>query len=117
MTAAQTIQIKLSSCRQRLNELLQVEERSAEEQTEMEALTNEVSAKEPELRAALAAEDDKQEVVTTADAEPVSFSNSPRRRTWATSFRQHSRSARQAEKPPNFKSTSAWARIKYPLRC
>ena len=69
MTAAQTIQIKLSSCRQRLNELLQVEERSAEEQTEMETLTNEVSAREPELRAALAAEDDKQEVVTTADAE------------------------------------------------
>ena len=56
MTAAQTIQIKLSSCRQRLNELLQVEERSAEEQTEMETLTNEVSAREPELRAALAAE-------------------------------------------------------------
>ena len=70
MTAAQTIQIKLSSCRQRLNELLQVEERSAEEQTEMETLTNEVSVKEPELRAALAAEDDKQEVITkTADPE------------------------------------------------
>ena len=35
----------------------------------METLTNEVSAKEPALRAALAAEDDKQEVRTTADAE------------------------------------------------
>ena len=58
MTAAQTIQVKLSSARQRLNELLQVETRSAEEQTEMETLTNEVSAKEPELRAALAAEPD-----------------------------------------------------------
>ena len=69
MTAAQTIQVKLSTCRQRLNELLQVETRSAEEQTEMEALTNEVNSKEPELRAALAAEDDQQEVVTTADAE------------------------------------------------
>ena len=53
MTAAQTIQVKLSSARQRLNELLQVEKRSAEEQTEMETLTNEVSAREPELRAAL----------------------------------------------------------------
>ena len=70
MTAAQTIQLKLSSCRQRLNELLGVETRSAEEQTEMEALTNEVSAKEPELRAALAAEPDPQEVVTnTGDPE------------------------------------------------
>ena len=69
MTAVQTIQIRLSECRQRLNTLLQVETRSAEEQTEMEALTTEVSAKEPELRAALAAEDDKQEVVTTGDSE------------------------------------------------
>ena len=70
MTAAQTIQVKLSTCRQRLNELLQVETRSAEEQSEMEALTKEVSVKEPELRAALAAEDDPQEVVTnTGDPE------------------------------------------------
>ena len=69
MTAAQTIQIRLSECRQRLNTLLQTETRSAEEQTEMETLTNEVSVKEPELRAALAAETDPHEVVTpTADA-------------------------------------------------
>ena len=58
MTTAQTLMLKLSSARQRLNELLQVETRSAEEQTEMETLTAEVSAKEPELRAALAAEPD-----------------------------------------------------------
>ena len=45
MTTAQTIEVKLSTCRQRLNELLQVETRSAEEQTEMETLTKEVSAK------------------------------------------------------------------------
>ena len=56
MTAAQTIQLKLSTYRQRLNELLGVETRSSEQQTEMETLTKEVSAKEPELRAALAAE-------------------------------------------------------------
>ena len=61
MSAAQTIQIRLSECRQRLNTLLQTETRSAEEQTEMETLTNEVSAKEPELRAALAAEPDPEE--------------------------------------------------------
>ena len=69
MTAAQTLMLKLSSARQRLNELLQVETRSAEEQTEMETLTAEVSAKEPELRAALAAEPDPLEVVTTGDPE------------------------------------------------
>ena len=69
MTAAQTIEVKLSTCRQRLNELLQVETRSAEEQTEMETLTNEVSAKEPELRAALAAEPDPEETRVEGDAE------------------------------------------------
>ena len=70
MTVAQTIMLKISSARQRLNELLQVETRSAEEQTEMETLTAEVSKCEPELRAALAAEDDKDEVITaTADPE------------------------------------------------
>ena len=69
MTAAQTIQVKLSSARQRLNELLQVETRSAEEQTEMETLTAEVSAKEPELRAALAAEPDPEEIRVDGDAE------------------------------------------------
>ena len=69
MTAAQTIQCRLSECRQRLNTLLQVETRSAEEQTEMEALTNEVSVKEPELRAALAAEPDPEETRVEGDAE------------------------------------------------
>ena len=64
MTAAQTIQCRLSECRQRLNALLQVEKRSTEEESEMAQLTAEVSAKEPELRAALAAEPDPQEVVT-----------------------------------------------------
>ena len=69
MTTTQTIEVKLSTCRQRLNELLQVETRSAEEQTEMETLTKEVSAKEPELRAALAAEIPANETHVDGDAE------------------------------------------------
>ena len=69
MTAAQTIQIRLSECRQTLNTLLQVETRSDEQQTEMEALTKEVSLKEPELRAALAAEIPANETRVSADAE------------------------------------------------
>ena len=70
MTTVQTIQIRLSECRQRLNELIGNETRSPEEQAEMETLTAEVSKREPELRAALAAEDDPQEVVTnTGDSE------------------------------------------------
>ena len=64
MTAAQTIMLKLSSARQRLNELLQVESRSAEQNTEMQTLTETVSTTEPELRAALAAEPDTQEKIT-----------------------------------------------------
>ena len=73
MTPAQTIQIRLSTCRQTLNELLQVETRSAEQQTEMEALTKEVSAKEPELRAALAAEIPANETRVSGDAETREF--------------------------------------------
>ena len=70
MTAVQTIQIRLSECRQRLNTLLQIEDRTDEQQTEMATLTTEVGAKEPELRAALAAEPDPMEVTTaTGDAE------------------------------------------------
>ena len=70
MTQSQKIMIRLSSCRQEINELLGIEDRSAEQTAQMESLTKEVSTKEPELRAALAAEDDKQEVVTpTGDAE------------------------------------------------
>ena len=64
MTAVQKLQIRLSECRQRLNTLLQVEKRSTEEDSEMATLTAEVSKREPELRAALAAEPDPQEVVT-----------------------------------------------------
>ena len=69
MTKSQTIQVRLSECRQRLNELLQVEARSVEQQAEMETLTAEVSTREPELRAALAAEPDPQTVVTPTDSE------------------------------------------------
>ena len=69
MTAAQTIQVRLSFLRENLNRLLSIETRSAEEQTEMETLTNEVSVKEPELRAALAAEPDPEETLVEGDAE------------------------------------------------
>ena len=70
MTAVQTIQIRLSECRQRLNTLLQIETRSAEQQTELETLTAEVSKREPELRAALASEPDPETTITdTGDPE------------------------------------------------
>ena len=58
MTKTQTIQLRLSECRQRLNELLGVETRSDEENTELDTLTAEVSKREPELRAAIASEPD-----------------------------------------------------------
>ena len=65
MTKSQELQIRMSEIRQRLNELLGVESRTAEQQTELETLTTEAARREPELRAALAAEPDP-EVRTTA---------------------------------------------------
>ena len=69
MTTAQTIMVRLSTCRQEINELLGIEDRSAEQTAAMESLTKEVSAKEPELRAALAAEPDPKEIVLEGGAE------------------------------------------------
>ena len=72
MTPAQKIQIRLSECRQRLNELLAIDlaERNSAQDLELETLTAEVSRREPELRAALAAEPDPQETITkTGDPE------------------------------------------------
>ena len=68
MTKLQEIQIRLSECRQRLNELLGMETRTDEQTTEMETLTTEVSAKEPELRAAIAAEPDAERLAREAAA-------------------------------------------------
>ena len=56
MTASQKLTIKLSSARQKLNELLAIEERSEEQNTELETLTDSVQSLEPELRASIAAE-------------------------------------------------------------
>ena len=68
MTLSQKLTIRLSSCRQKLNDLLGVEERSDEQNTELETLTAEVQKTEPELRAAIAAEGE--EVVETTVEKP-----------------------------------------------
>ena len=70
MTESQRTTVRLSECRQRLNDLLQVETRSAEEQSELEKLTGEVQKLEPELRAAIAAEPDPETVPAGAPADP-----------------------------------------------
>ena len=70
MTKAQTITIRLSECRQKINDLLGVEDRSADQQAELETLTGEIQKLEPELRAAIAAEPDPEARVTdTLDPE------------------------------------------------
>lgn len=56
MTARHRIEIAQSERRQKVNELLGVETRSAEQQTELETLTSQLQAGEVELRAAIAAE-------------------------------------------------------------
>ena len=71
MTRSQKIQVRLSECRQRLNELLNIETRSTEEAGELEALTAEVQKAEPEFRAAVAAEPDTNETRDGNGAEEV----------------------------------------------
>ena len=67
MTTTQKLQIKLSEIRQKLNDLLGIEDRSDDQQTELEKLTGEVQKLEPELRAAIAAEPDPAVETTGAD--------------------------------------------------
>ena len=65
MTKVQSLTVKLSEVRQKLNTLLDVEERSGEQDTELETLTAEAQRLEPELRAAIVAEGDPAETRTT----------------------------------------------------
>ena len=56
MTILQRLQLEQSKKRERINALLAIEERSEEENTEMQELTTRLQALEPELRAAIVAE-------------------------------------------------------------
>lgn len=58
MTRLQKIQLKMSECRQAINTLLDVENRTDEQQADLEKRTGEIQQCEPELRAAIAAEPD-----------------------------------------------------------
>ena len=58
MTRLQKIQLKMSECRQAINTLLDVENRTEEQQADLERRTGEIQQCEPELRAAIAAEPD-----------------------------------------------------------
>ena len=69
MTKAQTITIRLSECRQKINDLLLLDTRSEAQQTDLERLTGDIQKFEPELRAAIAAEPDPETRVDTVDAE------------------------------------------------
>lgn len=71
MTNAQKIQVRQSEVRQRLNELLGIEERNADQAGELEKLTTEAQQLEVEFRAALAADPDPERTTkaTAPDAE------------------------------------------------
>ena len=69
MTISQKLTIKLSSARQKINELLGVEERSEDQNKELESLTADVQKTEPELRAAIASEGADETVETTVKPE------------------------------------------------
>ena len=71
MTRSQKLTVRLSEIRQKLNDLLGVEDRSDDQSAELETLTAEAQRLEPELRAAIVAEGDPAETRTdtTEDAE------------------------------------------------
>ena len=70
MTALQKLLVKQSSIREKINSLLGLETRTEDQDAELVQLTAEGVAIEPEIRAAIVAEPDPQEVVTdTGDPE------------------------------------------------
>ena len=70
MTTLQKLQIRQSEIREALNKLLGLETRDAAQTAELEKLTGEGQQIEPEIRAALVAQVDPQEIVTkTVDSE------------------------------------------------
>ena len=70
MTILQTLQLKQSSIREKLNTLLGLDTRTEEQAAELETLTAAGQQLEPEIRAAIVATPDPQEVTTTTgDAE------------------------------------------------
>ena len=72
MTPRQTLELERSEGREKINALLGIEKRSDEQATELTALTARMQALEPELRAAIVAEPDPNEVtLNAADGEGV----------------------------------------------
>ena len=73
VTKAQTLLVKMSEARQKLNDLLGVETRSETQQADLETLTGSLQTMEPELRAAIVAEDTTPTIETRAgqDSESV----------------------------------------------
>ena len=72
MTPRQTIELRMSEQRQKINDLLGKDERTDEQRTELETLTGKMQTDEVELRAAIAAEPDPNEKILKAgDGEGV----------------------------------------------
>ena len=70
MTKVQQVQLRQSEVRQKLNELLGVEDRTAEQTTELETLTSEAQRLEVEFRGAVAAEPPDDATTTTPAGDP-----------------------------------------------
>ena len=70
MTRVQSLTLKLSETREKINGLLDIEERSDEQNAELSTLTAEAQRIEPELRAAIVAEGDPAETRTTVTETP-----------------------------------------------
>ena len=66
MTKVQKIQVEMSTARQKLNDLVGVEDRNETQQSEMVTLTETLQKLEPELRAAIVADDKAPTIETRA---------------------------------------------------
>ena len=69
MTTLQKLQIRQSETREKINSLLGNEARTEEQTAELEKLTTEAQKLEPEIRAAIVAEPDPEEILVEGDAE------------------------------------------------
>ena len=71
MTILQKLQVRQSEIREQLNTLLGNDARTSDQQGELEKLTGEGQKIEPEIRAAIVATPDPQEVIVNGDAESL----------------------------------------------
>ena len=110
MKTSQTLDIRKSEIKQKLNELSAKGTLEDGEAAEIETLRSALSEKETQYRAALTvegAEEARAQGLFEADAETRELAQLTSGRTWATSCRRHSRERQTSGESAELKSISA----------